>query len=153
VLVVVPTVISIVLFLLVVLALILKHRNGVRKYLLPVTEDPQRTFLQRHLYNLRSWRKPATTAPQHPVETDPRHIPFLVHPPTSHQPQRAYKETWQKFQERQRRRDLDRMTRNQKPKPKVEWLQPRSASYWRNAAKEMEAQRSWWEKLKEKLGM
>jgi hypothetical protein len=157
---VIPTALVMVLILVIVFVLVLKHRRSAKKYLLPVNEKPGQSFVHRHLEALRSWRKSTATATNAPPQTttkpDPRHTPFLTQPPTSHQPDSAYKDTCQQFKERQQQRDQDRMTRQPEQegeKPEGVRLKPRSASWWRNAVKEMEAQRPWWEKLKDKLGV
>jgi hypothetical protein len=130
-----------------------KMRHSSQKNILPRTENLQSTFVQHHLTDLRRWEKPArparptTDQASQPTRFDPGHLPLLAQPTTSHQPERSTRLTWQQFKERQRQRDIEAQNRT----PLEQWhLKPKGAAYWRQVGEEMEARKSWWQKLCDK---
>jgi hypothetical protein len=148
---VIPMVTVLVLLLIVLLALVLKHRRAMKKHLLPISEKPQQTFLEHHLAGLRNWQKPKdapTERSSDSIKVDPSHLSLhLAQPSPTHQAPR--KLNWREFQERSRRRQLDRQ--NSGPLEPFH-LKPKPASYWHKVYEEQEARKSWWEKLREKMG-
>jgi hypothetical protein len=130
------------------------HPQAASLFLLPTTEKPPAGFTQKHLSTLRGWEKPATTTPENNAwstfKTDPGHISFLAEPVASHQPQRPAKGTWQQFKEKQQQRAMQ----TQASKPLEKWhFQPKGSAYWREVGREMQARKTWWEKMKDLVGL
>ncbi|KAH7071833.1 hypothetical protein BKA63DRAFT_492504 [Paraphoma chrysanthemicola] len=126
-----------------------------QKNVLPVTEHPESAFLREHLTGLRSWEKPApaaypsTNRCSQPLKVDAGHLPFLAQPTFSHQPERSTRLTWQQYKERQHQRDLEAQNKS----PLVQWkFKPKGPAYWRQIGRDMEARKSWWQKLHDKCG-
>jgi hypothetical protein len=152
-LIIVPTIAVVVAVAITAFFAMRKMRRSSQKNSLPMTEKPQSTFVQHHLTDLRRWEKPArparptTDQASQPTKFDPGHLPFLAQPSASHQPERSTRLTWQQFKERQRQRDLEA----QNPTPLGQWqFKPKGAAYWRQVGEEMEARKSWWQKLRDK---
>jgi hypothetical protein len=140
VLIVIPAVALGIALIITAIVIMLKLRRRSKRSLLPTTKKPQESFVQYHLSELREWQKPA------PLKADPNPIPFLAQPAATHQPQRPIKGSWQQFKEKQQQRA-------QTPRlPLEKWhLEPKGAAYWREVGKEMQARKSWWERLSDKL--
>ncbi|KAH8723722.1 hypothetical protein GQ44DRAFT_562151, partial [Phaeosphaeriaceae sp. PMI808] len=73
--------------------------------------------------------------------------PFLTELPAAYQPQRPHKNRFQQFQEKMQEQ------RNRGPKQPVEpWhLKPKGAAYWKQVGAEMQAQKTWQEKMADRL--
>jgi hypothetical protein len=139
-LVIVPAIAVGVLLIVTSVAIMRKLRRRSQRALLPTTEKPD--FTQHHLGSLRNWQKP---------KADPGHLPFLSEPAASHQPQRPVKGSWQQFKERQRQREMKAQEFNQSAGT---WHhKPKGAAYWRQVVREMAARRTWWEKVKDNMGL
>ncbi|KAH7084116.1 hypothetical protein FB567DRAFT_75627 [Paraphoma chrysanthemicola] len=134
---------------------IIHKRRKSRKNVLPMTKHPESAFLREHLTGLRSWEKPAAATypatnrfPQ-PLKVDAGHLPFLAQPSSSHQPERSTRLTWQQYKERQHQRGL----KAQNHPPPGQWkFKPKGPAYWRQVGRDMEARKSWWQKLRDKCG-
>jgi hypothetical protein len=148
VLIIVPVVV--VAFAIIITAATVQLRRRRRCTLLPTTEP---LFTKQHIASLRGWQKPQ--APDPPMDspwpklkTDPNHRPFLAAPTASHQPERPIqKGAWQKFKEKQAQR------KEGVKEPIEKWHhQPQGPAYWKEVGKHMQAKKTGWEKLKDKLG-
>jgi hypothetical protein len=138
-LVVVPAIAVAVLLIATSIAIMRKLRRRSQRTLLPTQEKPG--FTRHHLDSLRNWQKP---------KANPGHLPFLTKPTASHQPQGPVKGTWQQFKDSQRQRE---MTAQECWQPAGEWRHaPKRAAYWRQVGRQMAARRTWWEKVKDKMG-
>jgi hypothetical protein len=139
-LIVVPAIAVAMLLIATSIAIMRKLRRRSQRTLLPTQETPG--FTQHHIGSLRNWQKP---------KADPGHLPFLAEPQASHQPQRPAKGTWQQFKDRQRQREIKAQECCQ---PAEEWQHaPKSAAYWRQVGRQMAARRTWWETVKDKIGL
>jgi hypothetical protein len=140
-LIIVPAIAVAVLLIATSIAITRKLRHRSQSPLLPTREKP--AFTQHHLGSLRNGQKP---------KADPGHLPFLAEPTASHQPQRPVKEAWQHFQDEEKRRR--KMNQQEYGQPAGRWDHvPKSAAYWRQVGREMAARRTWWEKVKNKMGL
>jgi hypothetical protein len=126
--------------------------------LLPTTERPPTPlFTERHIASIRKWRKPDQPAappmdePWLKLKTDPNHLQFPAAPAPSHQPERPMKGNWQKFKEKQALRE-EQAKMPQVPLEKCQH-QPMGPTYWRQYGVQMRMEPTWWEKLKEKVGL
>lgn len=90
------------------------------------TSRPEPTFVQRHLTTLRAWQKP--TMPAYPPLPS-----YLGRPTATRQPCRT---TVISFDE------WEKGYRNVRPKGPV---------YWKQYGEAMEARKSWWEKIQDRL--
>lgn len=139
-LVIVPAIAVTVLLIITAIAFICKLRLSLQRSLLPMREKPLASFTQSHLNTLREWKKP---------KTDAGHIPFLARPGPSHQPQRPAKGAWQQSKEKQRA-----VPTQPSNEPLEKWHhQPKGLAYWREVGKEMQARKTWWEKMKNRVGL
>jgi len=167
-LIVVPTVAAILLCIVIAIVLIYKHRHNSQKNLLPISAqsqpaNPQQSFVQRHLEGIRSWSKPAPSQTDRlgqPLKTDPRHLSLsLAQPSSSHQPTRKVKGSYALYQERQakkqeqRDREAGRASEISGNWPFQPMEKPKPRSYWAQVGRETEARRTWWDKLRDKIGM
>jgi hypothetical protein len=124
-LIVVPAIAVAMLLIATSIAIMRKLRRRSQRTLLPTQETPG--FTQHHIGSLRNW------------------------PQASHQPQRPAKGTWQQFKDRQRQREIKAQECCQ---PAEEWQHaPKSAAYWRQVGRQMAARRTWWETVKDKIGL
>ncbi|KAF2849754.1 hypothetical protein T440DRAFT_469154 [Plenodomus tracheiphilus IPT5] len=137
-----------------------------KESLLPVTHhhEPRPTFSERHLAHLRDWRQPPVSSggllPLHlgqprtqgpsPLGMTELQIPTLARPDSAHQPQRAYKMTWQQFQDRQRNRDPMADEYHRHVCESWQPSKPRNYQYWKKYAEDREARKTIWEKVKDK---
>jgi hypothetical protein len=126
-----------------------KLQRNARRNALPVTE---KTFLQRHLESLRYWQTPVASASCSAFEADPNHIPLtLAQPAPTHPPSSTTNPSWKKFQDEQKRRQIQA---EQPAIPFEPWVyRPKGPAYWCQVGQEMQARRSWWEKMKDRMGL
>jgi hypothetical protein len=148
-LVIVPCIAVATLLLITAATIIRKKRRNTHHNSLPITET---SFLQRHLDSIRTWNKPTNSGPNATFIADPNHLPFhLAQPEATHPPERTHDMTWQRFQEKQKQREV----RTKQPsQPLEQWShQPKGAAYWRQVGKDMQARKPWWEKARDRLGL
>jgi hypothetical protein len=138
--------------------------------LLPATEYPQldnsqQTILQRHIAGLRNWTKPRAARneyPKHLLKVDPHDLSFnLPRPASSHQPMRPTKGSWSLHQERKAHLHTQEERHRAcggAPDISLKWPfqqmeRPKPASYWARRGRDMEAKKTWWNKLRDNLSM
>lgn len=101
----------------------------------------QLTFVERHLETLRAWQKPSKQA-QPPLPL------YLAKSVAAQQPRRPSSMTFKEWQERQRQTTL---RLNPMHEFKLSGVGVHSPAYWKKVVEEMEARKSWWEKVKDRL--
>jgi hypothetical protein len=145
---IVPVVI--VVFGLIITAAIVQSRRCRQRTLLSTTEP---LFTKEHIASLRGWQKPQAPvtlmdSPWPKLRTDPNHSPLLAAPIASHQPERPIqKGAWQDFKEKQAQR------KEWVKEPLEEWhYESKGSAYWKEVGKQMHAETTFWEKVKDKLG-
>ncbi|KAH9871063.1 hypothetical protein J1614_006637 [Plenodomus biglobosus] len=164
-------VLPIVVVTVLILLLIFRPANSFRssrkeESILPIAShhEPPSRFSERHVAELRNWRQAPVSSggllPLHlgqPQPQDPPHpdmaelqISTLAQPDNTHQPQRAYKLTWQQFQDRKRNRDPMADDYHRRNRENWQPCKPRNVEYWKQYAEEMEARKTLWEKVKDK---
>ncbi|KAF2821046.1 hypothetical protein CC86DRAFT_373946 [Ophiobolus disseminans] len=155
-----------VVIVLVITAIAILYTRRRAKNLLPVTEmeNPETTFVQRHINGIRAWTKPAnmhTDRLGQPVKVDPRHRSLgLAQPATSHQPTRPTHDNFSMFpgpQKTKHQEEHDRAV-GQASAVSSTWPyqpteRPKGAAYWARVGREMAANRTWRDKVRDKLGM
>jgi hypothetical protein len=169
VLVVIPTVALSIALLITLIVILVKMRRRSQREILPTSQNSAPaasvvqppTFTERHIANLRGWQKPADSASTinstptsinnaYPtIKTDPSHHAFQLSQPPAAQ-QKPQKGSYAAFMENRAQRALA----NENVQPLGEWHhKPKGPAYWREVGKEMEARRTVWEKMKERVGI
>ncbi|KAH7385396.1 hypothetical protein DE146DRAFT_204226 [Phaeosphaeria sp. MPI-PUGE-AT-0046c] len=135
------------------IAIIVKMRRRAQLQILPTAQKSVQppSFTEAHLANLREWQKPANSASMNDssstIKTDPGHLPFLAQPcATLQKPQKG---SWELFKEKQQQRALNK----ENAQPVSAWHhKPKGPGYWREVGKQMEARKTWWEKVRDRAG-
>jgi hypothetical protein len=135
------------------IAIVRKLLHNFHRNTLPVTE---KTFLERHLDILRTWKTTALSTSQMVVKFDPHHRPLtLTMPAPTHPPASTTNGSYKKFQDKQKQRQKQRQMRAQQPDIPLEpWVhRPMGPAYWRQVGREMQMRKSRWEKMKDRMGL
>jgi hypothetical protein len=169
-LIVIPTVALSIALITTLIVILVKMRRRSQREILPTSQNSAPaasvvqppTFTERHIANLRGWQKPADSAAStinstpasmnnaYPtIKTDPGHHVFqLAQPSATHQ--KSQKGSYATFMEKRAQRTMA----NENVQPLGEWHhKPKGPAYWREVGKEMEARKTVWEIVKERVGL
>jgi hypothetical protein len=129
VLIIVPCIALGIALIITAIAIARKLQRNARLNTLPVTE---RTFLKRHLDNLRSWNIPVVSPTGPAFKVDPHHRPLtLTMPASTHPPASTINGSYKTFQAKQKQRQEQRQMGPQQPEISLEpWVHlPMGSAY------------------------